>query len=60
MLAGFKFGDFLQNRQFAKLKTSPKFPAIRYWEKSLFCEGTEGSALDVHIVVDKSLFSVFS
>ena len=30
ILAGFKFGDFSQNRQFAKLKTSPKFPAIRY------------------------------
>ena len=26
ILAGFKFGDFPQNRQFAKLKTSPKFP----------------------------------
>ena len=30
ILASFKFGDFPQNRQFAKLKTSPKFPAIRY------------------------------
>ena len=30
ILVGFKFGDCLQNRQFAKLKTSPKFPAIRY------------------------------
>ena len=30
ILAGFKFGDFLQNHQFAKLKTSPKFPAIQY------------------------------
>ena len=29
ILAGFKFGDFPQNRQFAKLKTSPKFPAIQ-------------------------------
>jgi len=28
-LAAFKFGDFPQIRQFAKLKTSPKFPAIR-------------------------------
>ena len=28
ILADFKFGDFLQNYQFAKLKTSPKFPAI--------------------------------
>ena len=26
ILAGFKFGNFRQNRQFAKLKTSPKFP----------------------------------
>ena len=26
----FKFGDFPQNRQLTKLKTSPKFPAIRY------------------------------
>ena len=31
ILAGFKFGDFPQNRQFAKLKTSPKFPAIWYY-----------------------------
>ena len=30
ILAGFKFGSCLQNRQFAKLKTLPKFPAIRY------------------------------
>ena len=30
ILAGFKFGDFLQNCQFPKLKISPKFPAIRY------------------------------
>ena len=30
ILAGFKFGDFPQSRQFVKLKTSPKFPAIRY------------------------------
>ena len=30
ILASFKFGEFPQNRQFAKLKTSPKFPAIRY------------------------------
>ena len=29
-LASFKFGDFPQTRQFAKLKTSQKFPAIRY------------------------------
>ena len=29
-MADFKFGDFPQNRQFAKLNTSPKFPAIRY------------------------------
>ena len=29
-LAGFKFGDFSQNHQFIKLKTSPKFPAILY------------------------------
>ena len=28
ILAGFKFGDFLQNRQFAKLKTSPKFTVM--------------------------------
>ena len=27
-LASFRFGDFPQTRQFAKLKTSPKFPAI--------------------------------
>ena len=30
ILAGFKFGDCLQNHQFAKLKTLLKFPAIRY------------------------------
>ena len=30
ILAGFKFGDCSQNRQFTKLKTSPKFPAISY------------------------------
>ena len=30
ILVGFKLGKFLQNRQFAKLKTLPKFPAIRY------------------------------
>ena len=29
ILAGFKFGNFLQNCQFAKLKTSLKFLAIR-------------------------------
>ena len=27
---GFKFSDFSQNHQFAKSKTSPKFPAIWY------------------------------
>ena len=27
--------NFLQNRQFAKLKTSPKFPTIRYVQPSL-------------------------
>ena len=31
ILASFKFGDFLQNRQFAKLKTSPNFPATCIW-----------------------------
>ena len=31
ILPGFKFGDFPQNRQFAKLQTSPKFPAIWYY-----------------------------
>ena len=30
ILAGFKFGDFPQNCQLARLKTSPKFSAIRY------------------------------
>ena len=30
ILAGIKFGDFPQNHQFAKLKTLPKFPTIRY------------------------------
>ena len=30
ILAGFKFGNCSQNCQFAKLKTSPKFPAIQY------------------------------
>ena len=30
MLVGFKFGDFPQNCQLAKLKTLPKFPAIQY------------------------------
>ena len=30
MLATFKFGDFPQICQFAKLKTSPKFPVFRY------------------------------
>ena len=29
-LKGFKFGGFFQNCQFAKLKHSPIFPAIRY------------------------------
>ena len=35
ILAGFKFGDFPQNCQFAKLKTSPKFP--RYTVYSYVC-----------------------
>ena len=30
ILVSFKFGDFLQNRQFTELKTLPKFPTIRY------------------------------
>ena len=30
ILAGYKFGNFPQNCQFAKLKSSPKFPAIQY------------------------------
>ena len=30
ILADFKFGGFPQDCQFAKLKTLPKFPAIRY------------------------------
>jgi len=30
MLLGFKFGDFPQICQFAKLKTSQNFPAIRH------------------------------
>ena len=30
ILASFKLGDFLQNCQFAKLKTLPKFPTIQY------------------------------
>ena len=30
VLVGISFGDFPQLRQFVKLKTSPKFPAIRY------------------------------
>ena len=32
LLAGFYNGNFPENRQIAKLKTSPKFPAIRYIE----------------------------
>ena len=36
ILVGFKFGEFAQNRQFAKLKTSPKFPAIWYYSCSFF------------------------
>ena len=34
-LKGFKFGGFFQNHQFAKLKHSPIFPAIRYIVVSL-------------------------
>ena len=30
LLAGFYNGDFPENRQIAKLRTSPKFPALRY------------------------------
>ena len=30
ILVGFRLGDCSQNCQFARLKTSPKFPAIRY------------------------------
>ena len=30
ILVGFKFGDFPQNHEFTKLKTSPKFPTMWY------------------------------
>ena len=38
ILVDFKFGNFLQNHQFTKLKTLPKFPAIRYaiWMWSMY------------------------
>ena len=46
ILAGFKFGDFLQNRQFTKLKTLPKFPAIRYFTYMTCCiYGATGDVL---------------
>ena len=38
LLPSLKFGNFPQNLQFAKLKTSPKFSAIRYMLQVNLCE----------------------